>query len=102
MGDLDKQGKMNLGCLVSADIEMNSNGGTWSGSLDPGFGGVRRRPVGTCKGQTFSSSATDTCTSKDVDSKTKCRDSAQTVIYLDEDDVQYMNSMKNDEDKVRE
>merc|ERR1740123_1258040 len=73
--DLEKQDKMYLGCLVSADIEMDGSfGDSWSGSLDPGFGGVRRRPDGTCKGQTYSASATDTCTGKDVDAGVDCMD----------------------------
>jgi len=103
--DLEKQAKMYLGCLVSADIEMDANGGTWSGSLDPGFGGVRRRPDGTCKGQTFSDAATETCTGKDVNAGVDCMDppnSHQTIIYLDEEDVVYMDSVKDDEAKMND
>merc|ERR1719205_79382 len=104
--DLEKQDKMYLGCLVSADIEMDGSfGDSWSGSLDPGFGGVRRRPDGTCKGQTYSASATDTCTGKDVDAGVDCMDAMnahKTVIYLDEEDVLYMESVKGDQEKMKD
>jgi len=101
--DLEKQDKMYFGCLVSADIEMGEGfGDAWSGSLDPGFGGVRRRPDGTCKGQTFSAAATDTCTGKDVDAGVDCTDSAEAILYLDEEDVVYMESIKGDEEKMND
>merc|ERR1740123_80824 len=104
--DLEKQEKMYFGCLVSADIEMDGSfGDSWSGSLDPGFGGVRRRPDGTCKGQTYSAAATDTCTGKDVDAGVDCMDAMnahKTVIYLDEEDVLYMESVKGDQEKMKD
>jgi len=88
------------GCTVSGDITMDPNGGTWSGSLDPGFGGVRRRPDGTCKGQSFSDAKYETCTGKDVSSGTDCMDTQRAVIYLDEEDVVYMNSVMHDREKI--
>merc|ERR1712204_150070 len=86
--DLEKQDKMYFGCLVSADIEMDGSfGDSWSGSLDPGFGGVRRRPDGTCK---------------DVESGTDCMDASSSIVYLDEEDVLYMESVKGDQEKMKD
>merc|ERR1712228_386752 len=97
--ELEKDGTIYTGCAVSADIAMDSSGGTWSGSLDPGFGGVRRRPDGTCKGQSFTDAKYETCTGKDVNAGVDCMDPA-LVIYLDEEDVVYMNSVMHDREKI--
>merc|ERR1719384_579792 len=98
--ELEKDGTIYTGCAVSADIAMDTSGGTWSGSLDPGFGGVRRRPDGTCKGQSFTDSKYETCTGKDVDAGKDCMDPPKIVIYLDEEDVVYMNSVMHDREKI--
>merc|ERR1719464_1103181 len=97
--ELEKDGTIYTGCAVSADIAMDSSGGTWSGSLDPGFGGVRRRPDGTCKGQSFTDAKYETCAGKDVNAGVDCMDPA-LVIYLDEEDVVYMNSVMHDREKI--